>query len=324
MKITIIVPYFGTLPNYFQLFLNSCRHNSDFNWIIFTDDLNDYLYPENVSRVYMTFSECQQLVRSKFDFNIAIDFPQKICDYRCAFGLIFDEYLNDSDWWGHCDLDQLFGDLNSFITPEMLSNYDKLFSHGHLTLYKNNVENNNIFKYKLNGKLRYKEVFSSNLGYAFDEWLPESINDIYLQLGLPVMLKPLGADINPYCTTFQTVDFDVYNRKYVLSSIKNSIFEMRNGHIYQIYQDGNELREREYPYIHLQKRNMIDKRNNKTDINYFIIPNAFIDKNLCAKDLLKKSSVFRIINFQYFKNKFNSLKYRIKNNYWVSYNVFKS
>ena len=36
-KAAIILPYFGTLPNYFQIFLNSCSYNNCFDFIIFTD-----------------------------------------------------------------------------------------------------------------------------------------------------------------------------------------------------------------------------------------------------------------------------------------------
>ena len=46
MKIAIIVPYFGKMPNYFQLFLNSCASNKKFDWLIFSDDKAKYDYPE--------------------------------------------------------------------------------------------------------------------------------------------------------------------------------------------------------------------------------------------------------------------------------------
>ena len=34
MKVAIVVPYFGTLPNYFQLFLDTCAYNPEFDWLI--------------------------------------------------------------------------------------------------------------------------------------------------------------------------------------------------------------------------------------------------------------------------------------------------
>ena len=35
-KAIFIIPYFGHFNNYFQLFLNSCAYNRDFDWLIFT------------------------------------------------------------------------------------------------------------------------------------------------------------------------------------------------------------------------------------------------------------------------------------------------
>ena len=66
-RLCFIIPYFGKLPNYFPLFLKSCKANPNFNWIVFTDDDGNYDYPDNVLKVKMTFKECQTLVKSKFE-----------------------------------------------------------------------------------------------------------------------------------------------------------------------------------------------------------------------------------------------------------------
>ena len=54
-KVAFIVPYFGRFPRNFQLWLNSCAWNSDFYWLVFTDDRTCYNYPKNVSITYLTF-----------------------------------------------------------------------------------------------------------------------------------------------------------------------------------------------------------------------------------------------------------------------------
>ena len=58
---------------------------------------------------------------------------------------------------------------------------------------------------KIEGKIRYKEVFVTERGCGFDEWLPGNVNDIYMQTNSPIMLENIGADINPYKTSFETV-----------------------------------------------------------------------------------------------------------------------
>lgn len=180
MKIAIIIAYFGKLPEYIQLFLDSCKLNYGFEWLIFSDDDTTYNYPSNVHLIKMNFGECKKLIQSKFDFEITLSKPQKLCDYKCAYGVIFEDYIQDYDWWGHCDLDQIFGNLNMFVTEDMLRKYDKLFSLGHLSLYKNSYKNNRIFMGKIEGKIRYKEVFVTERGCGFDEWLPGNVNDIYI------------------------------------------------------------------------------------------------------------------------------------------------
>lgn len=323
MKIAIIVAYFGRLPNYYQLFLDSCKVNSNYDWFIFSDDETVYRYPNNVNFIKMNFKECQELVQSKFDFPVNLIRPQKLCDFKCAYGVIFEEYLQGYQWWGHCDLDQIFGNLNNFITEDMLHDNDKIFSLGHLTLYRNSYDNNRVFKGELNGKQRYKEVFSINQGCGFDEWLPENVNDLYLQSDKVVYYDNLGADINPYKTTFETVYFDVDKRCYKHSSIHNSIFQMREGQVFQLYLACGVVQEKEYPYVHLQKRKMKDCRSNKNNGDYYIVPNRFVDVSSSPYSLIYKASIFQLINIQFFKVKVNSLKYRIKNSDWKFTNVFK-
>ena len=79
MKIAIIIAYFGKLPEYIQLFLDSCKLNYGFEWLIFSDDDTTYNYPSNVHLIKMNFGECKKLIQSKFDFEITLSKPQKLC-----------------------------------------------------------------------------------------------------------------------------------------------------------------------------------------------------------------------------------------------------
>lgn len=67
--------------------------NKGFNWLIITNDRSKYNYPKNVRKIEMAFKECQLLIKSKFDFNVSIEFPKKLCDCKLAYGYIFSEYL---------------------------------------------------------------------------------------------------------------------------------------------------------------------------------------------------------------------------------------
>lgn len=323
MKVVFIVAYFGHFPTYYQLFLDSCKYNPMFEWIIISDNKAPYIYPENVHLITMEFCECRRFIQSKFEFEISLETPQKLCDYKCAYGYIFQEYIKEYAWWGHCDLDQIFGNLSKFITKEQLMQYDKIGSLGHMTLYKNTVQNNLMFKQLLDGRQRYQEVFTTSKCCAFDEWVSGNINDIYLASDTPIFLENFGADINPYRTPFSLVHFDVAQYKYIFDKINNSIFCWEDGCLLQLYYENGEPKKREFPYIHLQKRKMKDSRINKNVAKYYIIPNKFVDATQEPKKLLNIANIWNLINYQFIFVKAKSLKYRIRNKDWQFTNVFK-
>lgn len=322
-RVALIVPYFGKLPDYFQVFLDSCSWNSSFDWLVFSDDVTEYCYPNNVHFHYMTFEECKELVQSRFDFTITLHKHQKLCDYKCAYGYIFSDYIRKFDWWGHCDLDQIFGDLSAFVTEEKMAKYVKIYSLGHLTLYRNTEENNKRFFTPLNGYERYREVFTTEKGCGFDEWLPKNINDIYLECDAPAYYINECADVNPYYTAFRLTFFDVSSRSYMHSTIKNSLFEWNKGKVYQVYLEKGKLCRKEYPYVHLQKRKMKDCRNRKDAERYYIVPNRFLDWHENAVNILHGLQWKTFFNTQFFKVKWKSLQYRIKCRDWERNSIFR-
>ncbi len=147
ISICFVVLYFGHLPSYFQMWLNSCKYNPTINWILFIDDDTCYEYPENVKVVYLSFKEMQSFIQRKYDFHINLKTPYKLCDYKVAYGDIFHEYLKDFDFWGYCDIDLLWGNIRRFYTSEMLQKYEKIGNQGHATIYRNNPEVN--LRYRL-------------------------------------------------------------------------------------------------------------------------------------------------------------------------------
>ena len=45
-SIAFVIPYFGKFPNYFSLWLQSCRNNPTIDWLLFTDSNEKYDYPK--------------------------------------------------------------------------------------------------------------------------------------------------------------------------------------------------------------------------------------------------------------------------------------
>lgn len=277
-KCCFIIPYFGNLPENFQIFLDSCAYNEDFTWMIFTDDNTNYNYPENVIKIYMKFDTLKELIQSKFDFPIFLDKPYKLCDYKPAYGYIFEEYLENFRFWGHCDCDVIFGHLSHFICDSLLDKYDKLFVLGHCTIYRNEPDINRVFMKPFNGKIIYKQVYSSEKAFAFDEeYFPENVNTIFRQQGYSVLEDDYSANLMRKPVDFRLTRFDKVSRDYLCESKKRSFFVYDHGVLKRYSKRFNRLVENEYMYIHFQNRKMENKLKDKKHAKYKIVPNRFTE-----------------------------------------------
>ena len=169
-KIKFIVVYFGEWPIWFDAFLLSCKYNQDVDWLFFTDCKIPNNYPSNVKFVKCSISFVSDLASKKLKFKVKITKPYKFCDLRPAYGLVFEDYLETYDFWGHCDIDIVFGNIRKFITNDMLTRNDIITTRkenisGHFTLYKNSHEVKNIFR-----KLKdYELKINQQKNFAIDE-----------------------------------------------------------------------------------------------------------------------------------------------------------
>ena len=162
-SIIVIIPYFGSLPNYFNLWLSSCRYNSTIDWLLMTDNEVSICssFPANVRVQTITWEQMREKVQRIFDFRIALDTPYKLCDFKPAYGEIFREDVLGYDFWAYGDMDVIYGDIRKFITDELLSKYDRCLACGHLSLIRNVEAVNTIYKNVGDKCFYYKAVFSS-------------------------------------------------------------------------------------------------------------------------------------------------------------------
>ncbi len=277
-KCCFIIPYFGKLPENFQLFVNTCRENDDFNWLIITDDHTSYDYPDNFQVEYMTFAKVKDLIQRKFDFEISLEKPYKVCDYRPAYGYIFEDYIKDFKCWGHCDCDMLFGKINHFVSDEMLDYYDKLFVLGHCTIYRNTYEINRVFMKPYHGAERYKEVYTDSKSCTFDEeYLPDNINAIFRSYGYKILEDDCSANISFRTPDFRLIRYDKIGKKYITEEKTESIFIYDKGEIKRYFKRFGKLIESEYMYIHFQSRKMENMISNENSKCFKIVANRFID-----------------------------------------------
>lgn len=311
-KIVFICPYFGKLPKYFDLVLESCRYNDTIDWMIFTDDKTKYNYPLNVKVEYISFEEIVKYIQDRVPFEIELKKPYKLCDYRPLYGYIFRSYINEYDFWGYCDFDCIFGRIRKFLTNDIFDNYDRILCLGHMSLYNNNLNKLIEFELKNNNFIRMI-LKNGNNSYHFDE---SGINLILKKYDKKTYIKrDIIADIyclsKPFRIIQSSFDYNVSElENKMISKIRNEkyVFEFKDG-IISGYYINNNIKKKEYIYIHLQKRPM----NKKTNVvnKYLIVPNEFIDwKNINIEDI-KRYTKRKIFYKQYFKIRFNNLKKRL-------------
>lgn len=234
----------GRLPSYFSLWKRTLSKNDSYDFLLVTDQQSPTRDVDNLHTVRMSFDDLRSLFASRLSLPVNIQHPYKLCDFKPAYGEIFGDYLAGYDFWGCCDLDMLLGDLNKFITPDLLGSYKKLFSRGHLTIYRNEPLINAA--YRSSRSVDHKQLFTSPDCFLFDEW--HGIHRIFEELGIDQYNREVMGDIK------------VYSSRLVCTNIpnhKHQIFAWSDGKVRQYYLQDGRVANTELAYIHFQKRKII-------------------------------------------------------------------
>jgi hypothetical protein len=269
-SICLVVCYFGSFPPYFDCVLRSCALNPDINWLIFTDQSDSGNLPSNVQLRKATLGELRSRFSDKLGFDVALERPRQLCNLKPAFGYLFDEALTHYEFWGHCDLDLIFGDVRNFVRKEILASYDRILDLGHLCLYRNNEKVNRYFMLEAPGVPHYKQVFQQGIEMAFDEW--QGVYRIFRYHNIPQYHADVIVDIIPP-NRWKYPRFEgIGIRNYLFQ-----VFYWYKGKVFQCYlsEHGAPI-DVEYAYIHFQKRHLPAPGFNPSQAHGFLItPDGF-------------------------------------------------
>ena len=171
-RIALVTCYIGSLPDYFQYFLDSALLNPDIDFYIFNSHCSKSETSSNVKVIPLTLEEFNNLASQKLELNINLTDGYKLCDLKPAYGVVFEDYLKCYDFWGHCDIDVIWGRISHFLTEEILRGFDVIGTKqtnlvGHFALYKNSGITKDLFRQTDD----YKKVFvdKDNYYYGYDE-----------------------------------------------------------------------------------------------------------------------------------------------------------
>lgn len=315
MKCVFIIPYFGKVKNYFELFLKSCSYNKDFNWLFITDNVCNYNYPDNFKIVKMEFTEFVNLAQEKMKIKLSLEKPYKLCDYKPAYGIICEEWIKEYDYWGYCDCDLILGDLSP-VKNLMEQQYDKIFVAGHMTCYRNTYENNHVLMDELKGIGKiYQIVYSNPQIYAFDEaYYAYNINTLFKQRGLKIFEQDFSYNCSTKHRGFCRIFYDVQTGRWLEEKEKNDQIYWENGKVFRLTKKGLNIEKQEFIYIHLQMRSM------EYDSDVVLSDKIKIEANRFKKikelpDTVKKlkENTVRYIDFPYMRDRVFYIKRRIQN-----------
>ena len=289
MKTCVIIPYFGNLPDHFDLWYESCANNKSIDWVLITDVNRHFPPVENIRVINNNINWINDLIKNKINYKYKIENPYKLCDYKPLYGILFEDLLDGYDYWGYCDMDLIFGDIESYFSKEFIIQYDTMQIWGHFTLIKNDPIYLNSILNELNDNFDLEKILQSKIVWAIDEYALPAINE---KMGKKIYINyEIIADIIPF------------RKKLGMYNGKRYIFKYEKGKVIGYYLDESQnLKSEEYMYIHFQKRRLLVNENINNS-EYYIVDNEFTTENINIKEILmSKENLFNSISLKIIKN----------------------
>ena len=292
-NILVIAVWFGKKPETFDMWLHSCEQNEEIDWLLVTDmDLIELNVKKNIHIVKISMNSFVEKLSQYSDLKLQILKPYKACDYRPLFSGLLDLVPGNWDYWGHCDLDMVFGNINNFLTKELLEQYDKIFGVGHFSLYRNTEDANNFYKKKFD-EFDYKNILEDTEHRGFDEHI--GVNKIWKYYGAKFYEnEDVIVDVDHHLKKICRVTTDSIAQNY-----KYQIFCYAKGGVYQLYYKKGKIECKEFMYMHIQKRKNLFTTGYQNELDYCLTPKGFMPINIekiNLEDISNLNPTFFLLN----------------------------
>lgn len=262
-RIYLILPYFGKLPNYFQLYLDSLSINKDVLSVLLVSDISTegYQLPENLIIEKMSLESVKErasaFLKREYDVTMVpadlIKAPYKLCDYRPIYPLLFEDILEKNnvrakDYVGHGDCDLIYGKLSRII--DFSKNYHVIGSWGHFCVYKYKlIDVFHRYMADLAGSLIHENYI------GIDEWLNTTGS---LQVVIDSLVKKNRISQFTFTDSFCDINPPRFNPKLTMTTfpklpIEYLIFDRQIERLRVYFENKTVFN---VSYVHLQKRPM--------------------------------------------------------------------
>lgn len=201
-QIAMIIPYFGEFPVWMDLYLYSCSTNPIVDFHFYTDcDIPQKVYSNTIFHK-ISFPDYCALASRRLQINFMPADPYKLTDLKPFYGCIHKKELSNYAFWGYSDIDLIYSDISSFLTPELLRRFDVITTQndrpaGHFSIVRYDSKYTE-YGYKIS---EWKQCIESQTHYSMDEDLfgyklnplMYTFNEFYLHIfrHLPIDEKKL-------------------------------------------------------------------------------------------------------------------------------------
>jgi len=147
-KILLIIPWYGKIPGYLDLFCRSISHSKLVDVLFVTDlDFSDLSKKSsNIRSIHITAHDFEARVEKLTGFRPVLQGNAlKLCDLKPLYGSLFREQCAGYNYWAFGDCDLVYGDIDDFLNKINYSRYDivsfrKFWVTGSLTLVRNTAK----------------------------------------------------------------------------------------------------------------------------------------------------------------------------------------
>ena len=165
----------------------SCAYNPTIDFLLVTDQEEFPVVPPNVRVKQLGWSEFNELATRTIGLEVSLSSAQKLCDFKPAYGHLFEDLLEGWDYWGYSDLDVIYGDLRRYLTAARLHEYDVFTAQrsiwsGTLRCCRNDVRMRTLYRQSAD----FRTTLQAQQVLSFDECGKQWVQRL--------QGKPLGHD----------------------------------------------------------------------------------------------------------------------------------
>ena len=255
-QIVVLVPYFGSFPKWFDLYLYSCSKQHNIDFIFFTDCKIPQDVYNNTFFIPITFDEYCAYISEKLNVVFKPESPYKLCDVKPFYGVIHETIINQYTYWGFADIDLVYGLLDMVINKENLEKYDVITTHtnrvaGHFTIVRSRSKFTRICLRIPNWE--EKLICQDHLSVDEDDWvllifpkvkwLRRLYKFIYQPLHIPMKYCYEGVLNRIYCNRISRISFREYRTTPIPTGGQTWTYDLSKGEMKN--PDGCQI-----PYLH--------------------------------------------------------------------------